>query len=109
MGRLADVQEPEELWVSGPLRLFAGSADVEVARGMAVVARDEREAGYVAAVALDRVTGQVTFLLLACPRQKLEYRIVPASLIEEVRGEAVMLALEGALLDELVVWRGHEK
>ncbi len=106
MDRPADVQEPEELWVSGPLKLLTGSAGV-VTRGMAVTACDGCEVGYVAAVALDRAAGQVAFLLLARPRQKLEYRVVPASLVEEVRGEVVRLALECELLEQLVVWRSQ--
>jgi sporulation protein YlmC with PRC-barrel domain len=88
------------LFESGSIVLVApGPTPVSVCRGMAIVDRDGAEMGKVAAVVLDTGEQRITFMLLGCGPAGLDYRLVPVSLIEQVRDGVVRLQLTSQTIE----------
>ncbi len=85
---------PPRLLVSGRIHLGPPDcAPVEVRREMTLCGNDGVAIGIVAAVVVDQATQAVTHILLGRLHPKLEYRLVPLTLIERVDADAVQLRI----------------
>ena len=73
----------------------------EVSRGMAILTRDGREAGKVAAVVVDSQSRQISHILLGRPRLAPDYRLVPVELIKEVNETTVYLHIDSEAVGSL--------
>ena len=95
-------ENQKTIMVSGQLRLkgMAGPP-VEVRRCMAVLSRDGRELGMVAAVCLDPLTQDVATVLLGRLPVTADYRLIPIDLIDHVSEDAVHLCITAESVQEL--------
>ncbi len=89
------------LFERGLVCLAPENSPVEVSRGMVILTREGWAAGKVAAVVVDGHPQQVTHLLLVRPHLVSDYRLVPVSLIEEVKEEGVSLGISGEAIETL--------
>ena len=83
---------------------FGTIRPAEVHRGMTVQTGEGCTAGRVAAVVLVQEQQKVTHLLLMRERQRLEYRLVPVELIEQVDEAAVRLCICHPIVESLPIW-----
>jgi sporulation protein YlmC with PRC-barrel domain len=100
----ANANRSQKLMVSGlvrPKQVPEESGPTEVMRGMTILTKEGREAGQVAAVVVDSHSQVVTHLVLGRLRPALEYRLVPADLIEQVNAETVSLSILGQAVESL--------
>ncbi len=94
-----------ELIVSGLIYLDQeGGISVEVRRGMTILSSEGHEAGRLAAVIVDKNDQRVTHVLLSRLNQRLDYRLVPMSLIERVHEEQVRLRIFNQVVNTLPTW-----
>jgi hypothetical protein len=94
------------LLVSGVIHLaHAPSRTVEVKRDMIILTSEGFAAGRVAAVLLNRQDRQVTHILLSRRSQPPQYRLVPSTLILQVREGHVLLRIFSETIDSLPIWR----
>ena len=97
----------EELVVSGSLYLNAESdRATQVRRGMAVLTREGKEAGKVAAVRVDTEHRHVTHILLVRLGNVPEYCLVSSGLVDQVLEENVLLRVFKQVIDSLPAWHG---
>lgn len=80
------------------------SRQATVHRGMAVQTSEGCTAGHVAAVVLDQDRQQLTHVLLVQERQRLEYRLIPVGLIQQVGDEDILLCIVQSVVDSLPAW-----
>jgi sporulation protein YlmC with PRC-barrel domain len=78
---------------------------IEVRRGMAILSKDSKDMGQVAAVILDRNSQKATHILLCHLPEKRGYWIIPVDLISEVHDGIVRLAISEEGEDTLPLWR----
>jgi sporulation protein YlmC with PRC-barrel domain len=76
---------------------------IEITRGMTILTNEGQEAGKVAAVVVDKVSQQVSHLLLRHLRLSPKYRLVPVNLIEQINQEAIVLRVGQQIVDSLPV------
>lgn len=96
-----------ELIVSGAIfPEQAGDTAVDVKRGMLILTNEGQEAGWVAAVIVDRQDQHVTHILLSRLGELLEYRIVPIALVAQVHEEEVRLCIFSQVVNTLPIWHG---
>lgn len=89
------------LFERGLVCLEREATPVEVSRGMVILTQEGWEAGKVAAVVVEASSQQATHLLLVRPHLVSDYRLVPVSLIEEVKEEGVSLGISGEAIEDL--------
>lgn len=112
MSGAQDVNDSVELWESAPLAAHtSGDSDAgsnrpatTIHRGMAVQTSEGCVAGYVAAVVLQPGQQEVTHVLLVQECRRLEYRLIPAALIQQVDEGQLLLRIFEPGLDSLPVW-----
>jgi hypothetical protein len=99
--------ESASLAVLSPGLATAGAGrPVTVERGMAVQTSEGQAAGHVAAVVLGGGCQQMTHVLLVQERRRLEYRLVPVALIQQVDAGQVRLRIMQAGIEGLPAWHG---
>jgi sporulation protein YlmC with PRC-barrel domain len=74
---------------------------------MVIRTNEGREVGKVAAVVIDSQSQAVTHIILGHLPETLEYRLVPAALIEEVDAEAIVLGIFSPLVESLPKYPDH--
>ena len=98
-------EAPNTLLESGAIALAqVCAAFVMVRRGMTMRTREGTVAGHVAALMFDGRSEKVTHLVLSCPRQGMEYRLIPISLIDAVDDCEIRLNFFQPILEELPIW-----
>lgn len=95
------IDSSSRLFERGLVCLEPENIPVEVSRGMVILTQAGWEAGKVAAVVVEDPGQQVTHLLLVRPHLVSDYRLVPVSLIEEVKEEEVSLGISGEAVESL--------
>jgi hypothetical protein len=104
MNNLSEQGTPK-LMVSGSIATDAmRSAFVTVWRGMPILARDGREVGKLAAVALTDGSEAVTYLLLGRLPDREGYWLVSLDLIMQADEEKIQLAILAEAAEELPRW-----
>ena len=94
--------QSKKLMIRGHVCLKKGDgAPVEVKRGMSIRTRDDREAGKIAAVAVDTHSQQVTHVVLRRQVRTPDYRLVPVDLIEQVNVDAISLRVFTQVVESL--------
>ena len=86
----------------GERRGRARPGTARVQRGMLLLSLTGEELGGVAAV-VENPANEVTDLILVRPTHRLEYRLVPVSLIDKVGGAAISLRLSKKNLASLAI------
>jgi hypothetical protein len=80
-------------------------AAVEIRRGMTILTTEGEVAGIVAGVIHNGIPNQVEYILLSRPSQKIEYRMIPIELVQQVDEERVHLHILAPLVSALPPWR----
>jgi sporulation protein YlmC with PRC-barrel domain len=103
--RKSSEQEAPILLVSG---FICGESQcalsVEVRRGMLIQASDGQEAGRVAAVVLERGSGQATHLLLTRLPEVTGYHMVPVKMVAQVGQDSLRLNISAGKVGRLPRW-----
>lgn len=96
-------KQRQRLFERGQIRLEQKNQTefVEVNRGMAILTRDGREAGKVAAVVVGSRSREISHVLLGRPCLAPDYRLVPVELVKEVNGEIVYLDIDSEAVGSL--------
>lgn len=82
----------------------AHAAAIEIRRGMSICSREGVEVGKVAALAVERESGEASHLLLSRLPRVQGYWLVPADSIVEVSAEQVRLSISEAQAASLEAW-----
>lgn len=102
---------PVRLWESAVF-VMCNSGDANagasnqatIHRGMTVETSEGAAVGHVAAVVLDADRQEVTHFLLVQEHQRLEYRLIPVELIQQVGNEKVQLYILQPSVEALPLW-----
>lgn len=97
----------DQLMVSGFVEAPQGRDGLlEIRRSMSIKANEGQEVGRVAAIVVDCQSQKVSHIVLSRYVQALEYRLVPACLIEQVAKEVVVLGISSQLVESLPEYHG---
>ena len=102
MQNLSTTNQVQRLFEYGLVYLESkDSSPVEIKRGMTILTKDGRDAGWVAAVVLDGTNQNVSHILLTHLHLSPDYRLVPINLIQQVSQETVLLHVDREAVEGL--------
>ena len=84
----------QKLLVSHLVQLQQSGEQIEIRRGMPIIAQDGLEVGVVAAVVFNCPSQKVTHILLGHLPPTAVYRLIPLLLIDKIDGSLIMLKIQ---------------